>query len=176
MTEEWKPIPGYQFYEVSDQGRVRSLDRLVLTRNRWDLMSRKQKGRILKQANLRGGYLGVHLSEFGVTEMVPVSHLVTLSFVGPRPSQQHESAHWDGDRKNNVPSNLRWATSKENKSDQLRHGTRQNGQRNGNAKLTDDQVRAIKADTRPLKVVAAEYGVSFGLIGHIRQGRAWRHV
>ncbi len=38
MTERWLPIPGYEHYEVSSEGRVRSLARLIHTRNghtRW---------------------------------------------------------------------------------------------------------------------------------------------
>jgi hypothetical protein len=46
MTEQWRPIAGYEgFYEVSDRGRVRSLDRVII---RSDGRPYRAKGRILR--------------------------------------------------------------------------------------------------------------------------------
>ena len=50
------------------------------------------------------------------------------------------------------------------------------GQAHGNAKLTEAQVLEIRASTESLKATAKRYGVSFGLIGHIRARRAWNHI
>jgi hypothetical protein len=50
------------------------------------------------------------------------------------------------------------------------------GERNGHAKLTDEQVRAIRASKKSGRQLARELGVSAGAIHHIRQGRAWRHL
>ncbi|OHC93911.1 MAG: hypothetical protein A3H25_02815 [Sphingomonadales bacterium RIFCSPLOWO2_12_FULL_63_15] len=51
-----------------------------------------------------------------------------------------------------------------------------NGERGGQAKLTDSQVKAIRNDKRPTKEVAAEFGVHWSSIAGIRAGRTWRHV
>ena len=55
-------------------------------------------------------------------------------------------------------------------------GNQVKGQRHGNAKLTEDAVKEIRASNDTLKSLAAKYGVSFGLIGHIKSRRAWNHV
>jgi hypothetical protein len=43
-------------------------------------------------------------------------------------------------------------------------------------KLTADQAEAIRADTRFLKVIAKEYGVSEATVSLIRNGKGWRHL
>lgn len=50
------------------------------------------------------------------------------------------------------------------------------GERNGRSKLSDEQVRAIRADERSHSMVAAEYGVSVPTISQLRLGRTWRHI
>jgi len=42
------------------------------------------------------------------------------------------------------------------------------------SKLTIDDARAIKASTRPLKDVAAQYGITMSMVSQIRRGVAWR--
>jgi NUMOD4 motif/HNH endonuclease len=119
--ETWRPIPGYDGYEVSDLGRVRAVDRVRMLRNRWgDVKPRRYRGRIIAQATNDYGYKCVRLGTHASKE--EVHRLVLLAFVGPRPPR-HETAHWDGDPANNVLSNLRWATKSENYQDSVRHGT-----------------------------------------------------
>jgi hypothetical protein len=50
------------------------------------------------------------------------------------------------------------------------------GERNGRAKLTENQVRAICADTRTQCAIAADYGVSQPLVGMIKRGKIWKHI
>ena len=52
--------------------------------------------------------------------------------------------------------------------------SRARGERNGSAKLTQEQVSAIRADTRPQRQIARDFHVSQALIGKIKQGRLWR--
>ncbi len=69
-------------------------------------------------------------------------------------------------------------TQAENMADMITKG-RQNkpkGEANGNAKLTEDQVRAIRADARPQRVIAADYGVGKSLVGSIKLHQSWTHV
>lgn len=119
MAEEWRTVPGFEgFYEVSDQGAVRSVDRAVRGyRGRIQHLT----GRRLRPYNV-GGYLVVELSRDGRARPMRVSRLVLASFVGPCPSGM-EACHNDGDSTCNALENLRWDTHGENLRDKKRHGS-----------------------------------------------------
>lgn len=124
--EKWLPVVGFEgLYEVSDQGRVKSLDREYT-----NALGHRHRvvGQIRKQHpnHLRGGYLYLGLQRDGKRKMRRVHSLVLESFVGPRP-EGHEACHIDGDAVNNCVNNLRWGSSSDNSADQLRHGTYRNG-------------------------------------------------
>lgn len=119
MIETWLPVIDYEgLYEVSDYGRVQSLDRWVPDgRN-----GRNLKGRILTPGPCIGGkYLSVNLSKNGVQHTVLVQYLVLESHVGPRPPGL-EACHRDDDGHNNWLYNLRWDTRKSNISDREKNG------------------------------------------------------
>jgi HNH endonuclease len=52
----------------------------------------------------------------------------------------------------------------------------QRGSGHHHARFTEDDVRAIRADTRTRGEIAATYGCSLAAIDHIRARRRWRHV
>lgn len=114
-TEKWAPIRGYDgAYEVSDHGRVRSLDRV-------DSAQRRLRGRLLRPTT-RAKYQSVTLSSSGVHRYFYVHRLVAQAFVfNPDPS--YEVCHIDGDRLNNHASNLRWDSHQANQMDMVKHGT-----------------------------------------------------
>ena len=119
MTEEWRDIPGYEgMYQVSDLGRVRSLDRVVGHRYGG---ARKMKGRALRQTPNPGGYLQVTLSRDSKLQTFAVHRLVTKVFIGPCP-QRCEVLHGAKGQKCNKVSNLRYGTSKENSQDTVERG------------------------------------------------------
>ena len=78
--EIWKPIPGYErFYEVSNQGRVRGLNRETK-----DAMGRTRqwKGRVLNPIKNNNGYLKVGLYKDGATQQKNIHRLVLETFDG----------------------------------------------------------------------------------------------
>lgn len=110
MKEEWRDIPGYEGkYQVSDLGRVRSLDRSHETRNQWGPYIRHVKGCVLAPGFSRG-YLIVNLSPKGT---VAVHLLVARTFV-PGYAPGFEANHADGVKTNNVPGNLEWLSKSGN--------------------------------------------------------------
>lgn len=166
MNEEWRPVGGYEgFYEVSDHGRVRSLPRAYTG------------GRVLRSFPDRDGYLLVNLTapQRG-RRKARVHQLVAEVFERERPSPAHEVRHLNGVRWDNRAGNLLWGTTLENQHDRLRHGTTRVGEQHGRAKVTEAQVREIRASTAGTTALARRYGVARGTIGFIRAGTTWRHV
>lgn len=109
--ERWLPVPGWEgLYEVSDLGRVRSLDR-----------PNGLRGRVRVLSVGSHGYLDVGLCDGGVRRTRLVHRLVLEAFVGPCPEGQ-EACHADSDRTNNRLSNLRWDTTKANAADRVAAG------------------------------------------------------
>lgn len=121
MTEVWLPVPELECsYEVSDFGRVRSLDRLI---RRGDGHFFK-KGRTLKPQTAGKGYLSV---EVGGTRWY-VHRLVLNSFVGPCPPGM-EVCHNNGCRTDNRLENLRYDSPTNNNRDKSVHGTDHNAKK-----------------------------------------------
>jgi hypothetical protein len=118
MQETWLPVVGWEgFYEVSDQGQVRSLDRVVA----FGLQQRLARGRILKPGRDNHGVLFVNLSADGRHRVRRVHVLLLEAFVGPRPPGL-DGCHWDDDSENNRLANLRWDTKSANARDKIRNG------------------------------------------------------
>lgn len=157
-VERWLSVGWARRYEVSDSGNVR---------------------RVGSAENLRGtvtrGYRRVSIR--GVS--LQVHRIVLEVFVGPCPPG-HECAHFNGDSSDNRLTNLRWATSKENAADSIRHGTMQRGSKNGRAKLDEALVVELRRRYRKgditVERLAKEYGVSAAVANHATSGRTWRHV
>jgi hypothetical protein len=109
-----------------------------------------------------------------------VHRVICRRFHGYPPSEKYEVAHSCGVRDCINPDHLRWATSKENNADRVLHGTAPLGERQASAKLTDDDVRAIRrqyrAGTESSRQLAAKYGIARTRIPLIAKGKAWSHV
>ena len=116
MTEEiWRPVVGYEgLYEVSNTGRVRSLDRYVRCKS-----YRLHKGKVLSPGKDKDGYLFVVLSCNGKHKTIAVHKLVAQAFI-PNPDDLPIINHKDEDKTNNRVDNLEWCTAKYN----MNYGTR----------------------------------------------------
>lgn len=123
MSERWRPIPGREGYEVSDLGRVRSLDRWIVAA---DGKRRFFRGRILKTRPFpRTGHRMVSLKAGSVGTSFRVHVLVMLAFVGPRPDGM-QTCHNNGIAHDNRLTNLRYDTASSNVRDSVNHGTQAN--------------------------------------------------
>lgn len=106
MIEEWRNIKDYEgFYQVSNLGRVRSLDRVI--KNRFF------KGKILTILTDRYGYSFVRLWNSGNSKNISVHRLVADAFI-PNPNNLPHLNHKDEIKSNNIVSNLEWCTIKYN--------------------------------------------------------------
>jgi hypothetical protein len=173
LSLEWRPIPGFPDYEVSEAGDIRRMR-----------IGKRGHGRIGKTLKpwlySDFGHLQLKLtSADGQKKAICVHQAVALAFHGPKPSPMHEVAHGDGVAWHNHWSNLRWATKEENRADMLLHGTAPIGEKNGAARLSDDQVREIKrllSTGAKQKDLAKEFTVHKATIQAIAAGRNWSKI
>lgn len=133
MKEEWRDIPQYEgLYQVSNQGQIRSIDRIV---RRNGETTKNLRGFILLPLYQKSGYMFVFLSKNGKAKRMAIHRAVALAFI-PNPENKPEVNHINEDKTDNRLENLEWATIKENRN----YGTRiargianrnQTGEKNG---------------------------------------------
>lgn len=174
MAEVWKPVVGYEgYYEVSDLGRVRSVDRITTHGHR-------RRGKLLRLVPYVDGRLRVNLSIGGRAKLHFVSRLVLDAFVGPQPNR-HARHFPDRDVTNNRLCNLRWGTHSENMQDKTVHGTHpdRKGEKHFNSKLTVEaieQARRDHAEGVPQSLIALRLGVHQSAISRALSGKRWSHI
>ena len=111
QQEIWKDIKGYEgFYQVSNMGRVKSLERIILNING---KKRIIKEKILKHKNISSGYLAVILYKCCKGKTMYIHRLVANAFID-NPNNYIDVNHIDGNKCNNFFSNLEWVTRSNN--------------------------------------------------------------
>jgi hypothetical protein len=178
VNEVWGDIPNYEgLYQVSNQGRVRSCDRVAPRKTNGDI---HLKGAILKLGKCRNGYMRVGLSEFGERKSMAVHRLVALVFIG-KPKEESQVNHIDGVKSNNCVSNLEYCTPSENTQHAYKTGLCNSsiGVNRQSSKLVDKDIPVIRqrlANGETQRSIAKDYGVSGISILRIKNGRNWKHI
>lgn len=168
--EEWRVVERFPNYEVSNLGQIK-------------VKNGRYSGKIRKAFLVSGrpamGFWDIRHPKYAQRLKWQYIHiLVCEAFHGPKPTVDHQVAHYDGDRYNNRADNLRWATRAENNADSVRHRLerRANGQEVAYAKLTTTDVLSIdrllqkgysQAD------IARKYSVKHSTISDIARRRSW---
>ena len=173
VQEQWKPVINYESsYEVSNYGRVKSLDKMVNSR----FGQRNKYGKILKQTLSCGRYLTVVFSDKGKRKTHFTHQLVAKHFL------KHESHHQcvnhkDGIKINNHISNLEYCTFKENINHSHKMGlSKMLGENHHSNKLKESQVIKIISSSDSFKDLAIEYNVSTACIWLIKNNRNWKQL
>jgi hypothetical protein len=167
---EWRAIDGHPDYEVSNTGRVRSW------RPKPNCVARRTSPFVMQGNFDSHGYYRVKIrDDAGKPKTAKVHVLVCKAWRGPMPAGQ-VARHLDGRKPNNHERNLTWGTHKQNTADSIRHGTWVHGERHHSNKLTEAEVLAIKASPLPRAEVAELFEITPGMVGHIRDGRRWKHL
>lgn len=182
MVEEWKDIPRYEgLYKASSMGRILSSFRQIKCKSPWGgmrVISVPEK--ILKATRNSQGYRIVRLYKDKKAKDHAVSRLVLLSFTGPPDDETIEACHKDGSRDNNILSNLRWGTPKQNMEDRERHGRHDRGVDSVKAKLREKDIHRIRLLLEKGEISMNRIGIRFGVdvatIRDIKIGRTWKHV
>lgn len=115
MEEIWKDIVGYEgLYQVSNLGRIKSLEREFYIKNQYGGISkRKTKEIIKKQFLTQYGYKSIGLNKGGKETKFQVHRLVAETFI-PNPEDKPCVNHINCDKTNNKVENLEWCTYSEN--------------------------------------------------------------
>lgn len=162
--EEWRPVIGFDKYEISSYGRLRSF---------W-----KKKPRILPGTPDKDGYLRtVVVSSAGSRKNVKIHRLVTDAFVRPATSSEHVR-HLDGNCRNNALANLAIGTAKENAADTTAHGRRCQGTSFWSAKISGDIATEMRreriAEGASYRTLASKYGLHPKTVSDIIKGKIWK--
>lgn len=185
--EKWLPVVGWEWgYEVSNYGRVRSINRVVEQKCRWGgTQIRRIPGKIMRQHSSKQKHCYGRMSVgLGGGDMAPsrqktrlVHQLVLEAFVGQRPDGL-ECRHIDGNPTNNNLGNLEYGTPKENSIDKVRHGTVIRGEKSKASKLTDADVLEIRNLVGYVLYddIAARFGISIAQVSRIKNRHRWAHL
>jgi hypothetical protein len=175
--EEWREIPGHPGYEASSLGRVRSVDRWITLQRDGRPFRHFYEGRILRPTPNRR-YEQVYL---GQKHGHKSAHsIVCLTFNGKRSSRRHQVGHWNGNPHDNRACNLRWVTPKQNKADEITHGTRRIGSQHWHTRLTESKVLAIRKlhaeSGLTMEGVGNRFGISRFHVWQIVSRNSWKHL
>lgn len=113
--EIWKDVVGYEtLYQVSNLGRVKSLDMKLPYKRHSKTTFRIRKGKILTPATMKNGYLRVEMSRNGIHKLNLVHRLVAQAFI-PNINNYREINHINCNKSDNRIENLEWVSSSQNK-------------------------------------------------------------
>ena len=155
--EDFRTIPGFPDYEVSNLGNVRSYKR--------------KRPKLLKSRKWERNYRVVSLRRDNEYHTRLVHILVMLTFVGPKPEGQCVR-HLDGDPSNNALTNLAYGTLSENQRDRIEHKTY-------GMKLNVRKVKIIRGLSKcgfKRTRLAEMFGVSRTAIHRILRQQTWANI
>ena len=169
----WLTIPSHGFYEVSDEGEVRSIDRIIERRGK----PARLAGKVLKPLKHSQGYAMVALNA-GSRQLV--HSLVMETFVGPRPKGM-DINHKNGDKKDNRLENLEYCSRSQNMTHAVKTGLMpppplKRGTAQHLNKLTENQVREIRkwsSEGGGTAQIARHYNVGESTVRNILKGNSW---
>lgn len=177
IAEVWKGVPGYElFYQVSNLGRIKSLDRPRDPSCRRGF-SGAVKGRILSPVLGNTGYSQVQLQH----KTTRVHRIVAKAFI-PNPENKPQVNHKNGIKTDNRAENLEWATRCENMRHAHKNGLMRihRGMKSNLAKLTDSCVRKIRekhsVGSHSIAQLSSYYNTSQSNISIILRRLSWKHI
>jgi hypothetical protein len=169
MEEEiWSIIPGYDGnYHVSNMGRVKSVSRYKINRHGSLTLLPET---IMRAKKTPQGYLQVGLRN-PKQRLFYVHRLVALAFV-ENPHGKPEVNHKDGNKSNNVFSNLEWSTPGEN----IMHSVQLGLKRPYGEKLSESEAMEVFLSLDPDYELAKKYGITVRSVRDIKKKKRWAFI
>lgn len=174
MKEIWKPVPYKPYeskYSISNLGRVRPTIISKYSKNKAEFLTPVPSPR---------GYLFVSLYANGKQYSGFLHRMVALAFHGEPPKGKPYALHKNDRQTDNRASNLYWGAESDNWRDRQKNGIDLKGERNGRAKLSEDDVKAIRQlyakGNISQQEIANRYNVHQTRISHIISRKHWAHI
>ncbi len=124
--EEWKSVPGFSDYEISNIGNIRSKDRVKVYKN-GRTINYVSKVKLFRVHPDNGFLMTDLIDDKGVRKTVYPHKAVAQAFIENKwPRKNKVVIHIDGDYKNNLVSNLKWSTYSESILNGFLQGKRNN--------------------------------------------------
>ena len=153
-NEIWRNIEGFPGYQVSNLGRVKSLERKVKHRNSYRTVNEK----ILKPGKNSKGYIFVILCKNGKNKKMYIHRLVCASFVQNNSLFNNEINHKDENKSNNCAENLEWCEHIHN----INYGTHNERVRKSNTNNPKRSKKVICIETGKIYPSTMEVQRQFG--------------
>ena len=176
---EWRDIVGFEgFYQVSDRGLVKSVERTLTFVKNGKAMSRINGERVLSGWIDKDGYTLVSLYEGSKSGTYKVHRLTASTFI-PNPDNLPCVLHLDDNPSNNEVTNLRWGTQTDNISDMMSKNRQVKGSSQGGSKLTESDVvdiwNRLKLSESQTSI-AKSHNISQTVVSRINRGTLWNHL
>lgn len=172
---EARHVPGFLGYAVSSDGKIWSCIKPGHIQPRYREWRPMKPIRVHKK---KSPYLFVSLYSDRKPHRFAIHRLILTIFIGEAP-KFHEACHNNGLSDDNRLSNLRWDTAKNNQADRRIHGTHLEGEDMPWAKLTEEEVKAIRifhSKGMPQKDIADLFRMSTAAICFLVNNKSWNHI
>jgi hypothetical protein len=169
IAEEWKAVVGFEgLYEVSNMGRIKSLDKVIVRSNG---SPQTWKGRHVAVSYSGNRYLQVHMHHLGKQTTKGLHVIVAEAFV-QNTNNKPQVNHKNRIREDCTAANLEWVTPSENICHILAQGCTM-----GKTKLNLKAARALREDAAAglgTDILSKKYGISKGMVNRIKNNHAWK--
>lgn len=168
INEIWKPVKGFEgFYEVSNLGRVRSLDRVVSYERFGKIQRKPVPGIVLKAIKCHNGYLHANLKNGSNKRNCAIHRLVAEAFI-PNPDKLPIINHINENKEDNRAKNLEWCDNKYN----VNYGRRALKLKKTRMKTYPYKIEMVRKDGRVVQVfenfaeISSVYGNAVSINAH----------
>lgn len=177
MEEIWKEVEGFEgYYEVSNLGRFRSMDRIVEFK---DGRKHFYKSKMLQGSISSYGYIEVKLCRNNKAISIGLHRLVAKTFIPRDDYDELEVNHINYDRSDNRVENLEWITHKDNvhhSSDKGRYKGNSSGCKNGRANYTEEEIIYMRKLYDEGKTVMDIIKILFPSLNYNERKNKWTRI